>query len=110
MEIYFNSNQSARIFNSDRELQKQYGHLARKIQQRLAELRAANNLSVVSHLPPPRRHKLVNDREGQWAVDLNGKMRLIFEPSNDPIPTTEDGAIDLTKVTEITIIEVTDYH
>jgi proteic killer suppression protein len=110
MDIYFIRDKDARIFNSDRELQKKFGHLARKIQQRLAELRAANNLAGISHLPPPRRHKLVNDREDQWAVDLSGNKRLIFEPSNDPIPKTEDGAIDLTKVTEIMIIEVGDYH
>ncbi len=110
MDIYFSSNKDARIFNSDRELQKKYEHLARKIQQRLVELRAANTLADVSDSPPPRRHKLVNDSEGQWAVDLNGNKRLIFEPSNDPIPKTEDGAIDLTRVTEIMIIEVTDYH
>ncbi|MFA5118776.1 MAG: killer suppression protein HigA [Candidatus Omnitrophota bacterium] len=110
MDIYFSSNKDMRIFNSDRELQKKYGHLSKKIQQRLVELRAVNFLADISDSPPPRRHKLVNDREGQWAVDLNGNKRLIFEPSNDPIPKTETGAIDLTKVTEITIIEVADYH
>ncbi len=109
MQLYFN-NKAGSTFNSQKRLQQEYGYLSKKIQQRLSELGAANNLSQISHLPPTRRHKLYQNREGQWAVDLNGKMRLVFQPYNDPLPTNEAGEIDLTKVTEILILEVTNYH
>ena len=53
---------------------------------------------------------LTEDRDEQYAVDLVHPKRLIFEVNHDPIPRNEDGGIDLTKVTAITIVEVVDYH
>ena len=77
---------------------------------RLAVLRAAPNLSLVPVKPPDRRHLLKGDRRGKFAVDLDQSYRLVFEPDHDPVISTEDGGIDATQVTTITIIEVTDYH
>ena len=110
MDIYFINNKVAKLFNTNEILQKKYDYLANKIQQRLYELKAVNNLSEISHLPPTRRHKLGQNRKDQYAVDLNGKFRLVFKPCNDPIPFLEDGGIDLTRVTKVVIIEVTNYH
>jgi len=47
-------------------------------------------------------HPLKGDRLGQFAVSLEGAERLVFEPSNIPIPHKEDGSIDWAKVTAIT--------
>lgn len=59
---------------------------------------------------PGRCHALGADRRGQFAVSLWGSYRLIFIPDHDPIPTLADGGIDLTRVTQISITEVVDYH
>ncbi len=83
---------------------------ARKLQQRLAELNAADALSDISHLPPPRCHELTGKRSGQFSVDLEHPYRLLFIPADDPIPYKEDGGIDLALVTEIEIIEIEDTH
>ncbi len=83
---------------------------ARKLQQRLAELKAADTLSDISHLPPPRCHALTGNRTGQFSVDLDHPYRLLFIPADDPIPYKEDGGIDLALVTEIEIIEIEDTH
>lgn len=83
---------------------------ARKLQQRLAELNAADVLSDISHLPPPRCHALTGNRTGQFSVDLDHPYRLLFIPADDPIPYREDGGIDLALVTEIEIIEIVDTH
>ena len=74
------------------------------------ELRAADTLADISTLPPARCHQLSGDRAGQFAVDVRHPFRLIFEPAHDPVPRKEDGGIDLTRVTAIRILEVTDYH
>ena len=50
------------------------------------------------------------DRAGQFAVDLEGAKRLVFEPANDPIPCNEDGSIDWSKVTHVCIVFIGDYH
>lgn len=92
-------------------MQKQLGKkCAEKLQQRLMELRAADALSDMSHLPPARCHELTGNRTGQFSVDLEQPLRLLFVPINHPIPLREDGGIDKGRVTEIEIIEITDTH
>lgn len=54
MEISFKTNKLAKYCNSYQNAVKMWGEpMAKKIVQRLNELRAANDLSVISHLPPP---------------------------------------------------------
>jgi proteic killer suppression protein len=84
--------------------------MARKLQQRLMELKAASCLADISKVPPARCHLLSGDRDAQLSVDLEHPYRLLFIPANDPIPVTQVGGLDWTKVAEIEIIEITDTH
>lgn len=77
---------------------------------RLAVLRATSSLDLVPVKPPERRHLLIGDRSGQFAVDIDQSYRLVFKPNHDPIIRTEDGGIDVTQITAIKITEVIDYH
>lgn len=70
----------------------------------------ADTLVMVPHTPPERLHQLVGGRENQFAIDLVHPYRLVFEPDHDPIPLKDDGGIDLTRVTAITVLDVVDYH
>jgi proteic killer suppression protein len=47
---------------------------------------------------------------GQFALDLWGPYRLIFEPANDPVPKSTDRGVDREQVTEVRILEIVDYH
>lgn len=80
---------------------------AKKLQRRLSELYAAGS---VADLIAGRPHPLLRDKLGQYAVDLHGGYRLIFEPTHKPRPTKPDGSIDWAKVDEITILKAEDYH
>ncbi|MDO8722096.1 MAG: hypothetical protein Q7J31_07680 [Syntrophales bacterium] len=92
-------------------MQRQFGkQCAEKLKQRLMELKAADTLADVSHLPPCRCHELSGNRAGQFSVDLEQPLRLLFIPINDPIPTQDDGGIDRRRITEIEIFEITDTH
>ncbi len=84
--------------------------MARKLQQRLMELKAASCLADISKVPPPRCHQLSGDRVGQLSVDLEHPYRLLFIPANDPIPVKQDEGLDWAKVTEIEIVEIVDTH
>ena len=84
--------------------------MARKLQQRLMELKAAFCLDDISKVPPPRCHPMSGNREGQMSVDLEHPYRLLFIPANDPVPVTEDGGLDWARVTKIEIVEITDTH
>lgn len=84
--------------------------LAERLQQRLAELRAAETLDDIRRLPSARCHELSQDRKGQLAVDLVHPKRLIFAPDHNPVLRKPDGGLDWPHVTRIRVIEIIDYH
>lgn len=111
MEITFKTKKLQKVFNSEKELRKNYGdRMAKVIQRRLAVLKNANGLSLVPTIRPERLHQLIGEREGQFAVDLVHPQQLVFEPTHSPTPVKEEGGIDRDRITAITIIAVVDYH
>lgn len=59
---------------------------------------------------PGRLHLLGADRAGQYALDLRGAWRLVFEPNHEPLTDQETRGLDEASVTAVRIIEVADYH
>jgi hypothetical protein len=111
MEVRFRSKSLLRTFSSEKELVKTYGPtLGRFVMRMVSVLHAANSLAEVPHLFPERRHEFAGDRKGEFAVDLKHPYRLTLRPNHDPLPTKEDGGIDLQRVTQIIILEVEDFH
>lgn len=110
MEISFADRRLQRACNDNRRLVREHGERrARRLRQRLDDLRAAETLAAMRYLPG-RCHQLTGDRVGQFALDLDHPYRLIFEPDHDPIPKKEDGGIDWNAVTAVRILAVEDYH
>ncbi len=111
MEVRFATRSMQKACSSEKEMRRKWGlALARKLQQRLAELAAADSLDDISHLPPARCHELQADRAGQLSIDLVHPHRLILEPDEDPIPRKDDGGLDWKQVTKIVVLEVCDTH
>ena len=111
MQVYFKTKKLQKICSNNKECVRRLGpNIARKLQQRLMELKAASCLADISTLPPPRCHQLSGKREGQLSVDLEHPYRLLFIPANDPIPLTKVGGLDWGKVTEIEIFDIVDTH
>jgi plasmid maintenance system killer protein len=111
VDIYFKTKKLQKICSVSREGQKHLGaKMARRLQQRMMELKAAVSLDDISRLPPARCHELTGNRKGQLSVDLGHPYRLVFIPANNPIPETTDGGLDWPGVTEIEIIEIGDTH
>ncbi len=111
MDIAFASRQLEKDCHDDKRLIRAYGaENARRIRRRLDELRAAASLEDLRTLPQCRCHELIGDRKGQFSVDVKHPYRLIFVPTNDPLPFKEDGGIDWTGVTAVLIVEITDTH
>jgi plasmid maintenance system killer protein len=110
MTIYFKTKKLQKQCSEMREMVKAFGPaMADKLSQRLAELQAADSLSDISHLPPPRCHELVN-RNGVFSVDLVHPYRLLFSPANEPVPVREDGGIMLEAVFEVEVVAIEDTH
>ena len=110
MEIEY-SNRIERHFRTESALRRAYGaHRAESIIARLLVLSDYATLSNVPTTPPERRHLLVGNREGQYAVDVHDQYRLTYVPDHDPVPQREDGGVDTDRVTVIVVIDVLDYH
>ncbi|HDZ84497.1 MAG TPA: killer suppression protein [Nitrospirae bacterium] len=111
MEIYFKTRKLQKICSQEKEMRRALGaKSAAKLGQRLFELQAAESLQEVSYLLPTRCHELTGKEAGQFSVDLEHPYRLLFVPSENPVPRCEDGGIDLSKVKEIEIIAIKDPH
>lgn len=111
MDITFRNEKLAKIFNSEKNLVREYdSENAKKIKQRMAVLMAATCLEEVPSHPPERKHELSGNRKNQFAVDLKHPQRLIFKPNHNPLPRRADGGLDLKRISAVTIIEVEDYH
>ncbi|MBW2648167.1 MAG: killer suppression protein [Deltaproteobacteria bacterium] len=111
MKIYFKTKKLKKVCSSQKEMLKTCGSKrARKLQQRLMELQAAETLEQISYLPPLRCHELSGDMASWFSVDLDHPYRLLFIPVSNPVPKIEEGGIDRSKVTEIEIIEISNTH
>ncbi|VAX11639.1 hypothetical protein MNBD_GAMMA26-32 [hydrothermal vent metagenome] len=108
MDITFINDKMKRLSENHRVAERQFGAAcARKLRVRLADLEAA---ATVSDLVAGRPHPLKGDRQGQFAVDLAGGIRLVFEPNHNPCPRLDSKAIDWPRVTRIRIVFIGDYH
>jgi toxin HigB-1 len=92
-------------------MKKRYGEpAATRLQKRIMELWACDALADMRQHKGARLHQLRGERHGQFAVDVDGGRRLIFEPGDNPVPMLPDGGIDESKITCIVLLELEDYH
>lgn len=104
MKIHYSSVKQEKILTDLRLLKKNYSNDYEKISRRLSELRAANNLSEIPVVPPPRRHKLSGNHADCWGIDYSKNDRIVVRPIGDY------EIDDLTSIVEILIIDLGDYH
>ena len=108
MEISFETERAAKLFNSKAALDKKYGdECGKRIRQRLQQLEAVDTLEDMVFGRP---HELKGDMAGEVSLDLVHPLRLIIRPTDQPPPTKPDGGLDRTKVKRVTIAEITDTH
>jgi plasmid maintenance system killer protein len=109
--VNYVDNKLEKTCNSAKDLRRRYGDVCGKlIGQRLDQMKAASSLAVLRTLPQLRCHELTGDRKGQLAVDVKQPYRLVFRPNPIHVLTRDDGGLDWTSVTDVTIIEIVDYH
>lgn len=112
MEVEAADKKIQKILENQSKLCIKYGaDMAKKILQRIAELKAAENLEVVCKFKHLGCHQLQGDRKGQWAITLKNNYRMILIEATGRLSYLQDGSIDLTRITAVTIKELcTDYH
>lgn len=110
MPIKFRTTKLRKICNSRDAARKSFGTAGGDtLIRRLAELSAAESLQDIRNLPAMRCHELKGNRKGQLACDVKHPLRIVFRP-NEPALRLPDGGLDWTKITEIEVLEIVDYH
>ena len=110
MEISYRTNKLEKQLTNPRDLARTFGQLAKKINQRLSELKAAESLSTMRFIPAARCHELTGARKGELAVNISPNYRMIFEPNHNPLPKKADGGLLWESITKIQINQIEDYH
>ena len=110
MEIHFKDSKLEKYAKNERLCVRKLGkEQAEKYLKRIDQLYNAETLEDTRYLPG-HYHELTEDRKGQWGCDLVQPDRLVFEPYEQPIPTSEDGGYIWEGIKEINIIEIINYH
>lgn len=110
MEVTFARSKEHKLCNSASKLRGEYGpRMAELIQERLASLVAAESLAVLRNLPG-RCHELTGDLKGYLALDLVHPNRLVFRPTEDPLPELKGGGLDWDGVHGVEVWRIGDYH
>ena len=108
MQITYASKTIQRLCEDIKYQRKKLGDTrAKRLRARIKELRAEENVTNLCYGNP---HPLTGDRAGQFSVDLDGPMRLLFEPIDQPPPTLLAGGIDWQQVTSVRLLEIGDTH
>lgn len=95
--IFCRDKKLTKVLNSPRLMTKEFGKdRAMRIMARLDEFDAAKNLAQIPSDSPPRCHKLQGNLQGEFAVDVSGNYRMIFEgyDKNDVISTKKSRNCD----------------
>ncbi|MBT8420334.1 MAG: killer suppression protein [Gammaproteobacteria bacterium] len=115
MDIRFKTKKLEKELGSTKGRAKLGAIRAKLLMRRLDLLFSAETLADL--LPPcsgpSRCHELTEGKRGKQkplSVDLDHPYRLIFAPDHEPLPIRDEGGLDWSKVTAITILGVEDTH
>jgi plasmid maintenance system killer protein len=109
LEVTFEHADLAETFGNKRELRKKHGAVrAKKIEQRLKHLAAAETLADMWSMPG-RCHELRGDKAGQLSLDLDHPYRLLLRPAGDP-GLGPGGGLDWSVVRAVVVIGIEDTH
>lgn len=98
MQVRYKNRHIEKICTNASVATKSFGkRTAGLIHQRIDEITAADSVEMLDQFRIGRCHQLAGDRKGQFAMDLEHPLRLVFEVIRDQIQIAE-------------IQEIVDYH
>lgn len=95
-------NKIFKLILNEQKGNKKFGSLYKKIKQRIYFLMAVDNLEDYPTAPPYSRHKLGGDLKDCYGISVSGNWRIIIRSVSHEV--------DLSKIREIEILDVCDYH
>lgn len=110
MKVEFKNRKLDKSLTVPSEIIKTYGVRAKKVKQRMDEIRASSDIAALMQIPAANCHELGQNLKGVFAVDISGNWRILFEPACHQVPVKSDGSMDYQQIHSIKILEVKDYH
>ncbi|MEC2077983.1 hypothetical protein [Metabacillus fastidiosus] len=116
MKILYKNERLKKLFNSEiqngipnKKMIKEYGtELAKSLAKRILQLQAAVTLEVYFKMGLGKPHFLEDPYKYNFSVAISKNYRIIVKPI---YPDDYDfSKPDLSKIKEVTIMEVVDYH
>lgn len=108
MKIVFKNHKKQKLFSSQDNLRAKFGPvMAKKIALVINSLRPMNSFAEVKGLYG-KTHSLSQDKTGCVAIHVSANYRLLVEPKI-PEGVSQDSEF-WSKVTEVYILDCTDYH
>lgn len=83
MDVAFGNRMLRRRYESGKERRKYPTEVGPRYVQRVDALYDATDWSAIERIHTFHAHRLTGDREGQWALTLTGRWRLIVTVSDD---------------------------
>ena len=77
MTLSYKNNKLEKSLTTDKGLAKNYGKLAKKLKQRVNQLKSADNLEDISKLPVLRLHQHIGKGKGTWSIDIQENWRIL---------------------------------
>jgi hypothetical protein len=103
MRVTYKLRQHEKLISNPKKLFSEFGECSRKIRQRIEELLAADNLSLMP--PHARTHPLSGNYQGMFGIKITHNERMMIQPI---------GSFDLKDIKTIVEIEIVslliDYH
>lgn len=104
LELQYKTKKLEEQCNNYKKAIKAFGDKsARKLHQRIKEIKSVNNLEIMVKCRIGRCHPLKGNMKGLFALDLEHPYRLIIEPIFDKFE-------ELKYVNVVKVLEVKDYH
>ena len=84
MQVKFRTRQLQRCYESHAAATRRWGAtVARRYVQRINDVYAAETIEDLYRIPPLRFHPLKGDRQGQYALSLTDRVRLIVSVAGE---------------------------
>lgn len=94
MIVEFKTRKLEKCYETHKQAIKEFGDLiGKRYIQRINIIKATVDINVLMKLPALHYHPLIGDRNGQYAINLNGFYRLIF--------TLEENSLTVVRIDEV---------
>ena len=86
MRVTFRKKKLEKCYLESQRAIREFGpEVGRRYIQRINIIKSARNVEALKQQRPLRCHPLKGKREGQWAIDLTDRYRLIFSLLGDEL-------------------------